>query len=181
MEWGCQALSCVPQRFGTDEAVMRAFESFTMACQLGVHLAMTRHAAHAAGCAPTTTTGAATLSPTVKAFAPSEGALQSTGELARKTALRFCYGVSTVLVSEPVVDALSALKADEEIPAASVRLQREYLEHVGIEANFGCQALSRVPQLFSRDAVIMRAFQVFTSACQLSVNLALVHRAHRKA
>ena len=46
------------------------------------------------------------------------------------------------------------------------------LDHLGIEQDFGCRALGTVPQRFSDDAEVLRAFKTFQTACVLSLKLA---------
>ena len=54
----------------------------------------------------------------------------------------------------------------------SVAWQREMLEHLGIEQDYGCHALSRVPQRFGDDQELMRAFKGFQMACMMSLKKA---------
>lgn len=57
--------------------------------------------------------------------------------------LRFLGGVAEALMRPDIVSALAAAPA-AQMPALSVKLQREYLEHCGVEMDFGCAALSQV-------------------------------------
>ena len=59
----------------------------------------------------------------------------------------------------------------------SVAWQREMLEHLGVEQDFGCHALSRVPQRFGdEDPELMRAFKGFQMACTMSLRKAAAVR-----
>ena len=56
----------------------------------------------------------------------------------------------------------------------AIAWQREYLEHVGIDQNFGCQALGRLPKRFGEDQEVMGKFQQFQKACMYCVQKARI-------
>jgi len=65
-------------------------------------------------------------------FARAAGDLQSSGALSREKVLRFATGIAAVLMSDGTIDYLASLPP-EAMPARCIALQREYLEHCGIE------------------------------------------------
>ena len=63
----------------------------------------------------------------------------------------------------------------------AITWQREYLEHVGIQQDFGCQALARIPKRFGSDKQVLEAFQEFQKACMYCVQKARVTKEVREA
>ena len=105
-------------------------------------------------------------------FAPAEGALQSSGELSKEFVLHFCKETTAMLMGAETIALLVAAEPNKEAPMLSVAWQREMLEHLGIEQDYGCHALSRVPQRFGDDQELMRAFKGFQMACMMSLKKA---------
>ena len=54
----------------------------------------------------------------------------------------------------------------------SVRWQRELLEHHGLQADWGCQALGMAANHFGSDKEVMEALAGFQQACFKSIELA---------
>ena len=50
------------------------------------------------------------------------------------------------------------------------------LEHLGVEQDFGCRALSNVPRRFEGDAEVQRAFKGFQTGCVVSLKKAAAER-----
>eukprot|EP00966_Prymnesium_polylepis_P261824 6048061-Prymnesium_polylepis.1 len=63
----------------------------------------------------------------------------------------------------------------------AITWQREYLEHIGIQQDFGCQALARIPKRFGSDRQVAEAFQEFQKACMYCVQKARVTKEVREA
>ena len=49
--------------------------------------------------------------------------------------------------------------------------QREYLEHCGIEQNFGCSSLARTPMVHKGDTDLIKSFQEFQKVRIASTSL----------
>ncbi|EOD26979.1 hypothetical protein EMIHUDRAFT_443287 [Emiliania huxleyi CCMP1516] len=162
-EHGCKQLSQVPQRFGGDREVLAAFQEFVKACQNSAQAAFLRRAS-----APSADQGAR--------FPPAGGELLSSGPLSRELLLRFLAGVSSALLSGDAVADLASLPP-EAMPARCVALQRQYLEHCGIEQEHGCAELAKVPQQFGGDSEVLGAFRGFQQACRGAVQSAIMTRA----
>jgi len=58
-----------------------------------------------------------------------------------------------------------------------IALQRQYIEHCGIEADFGCRVLAQVLTAHSNDAELLHAFREFTQACRQVVQEAMLIKA----
>lgn len=77
-------------------------------------------------------------------FAPAS-TLQSSGELSRETAHVFLTGIEKILMSDESVQMLVDIPAEDEQTfmkmggMTSIAWQREYLEHCGVQQDFGCQ------------------------------------------
>eukprot|EP00965_Chrysotila_dentata_P112855 3728907-Pleurochrysis_carterae.AAC.1 len=163
MDWGCAALLRVPDRFARDPEVKNAFECFTLACRLSVHRALHLDAdlARSEGMEtstvsqPSQPSKSVTSSPAARSakpakskktlfFEPAEGPLQQEGELSRQSLLRFCDGAAAALLSPRMLSAMAATATVAEAGALCVCAQREFLERVGIEEEFGCRRLGAV-------------------------------------
>ena len=93
--------------------------------------------------------------PGQRRFEAAEGALQLDGELAREFVLRFCKECVAMLMSPESIALLVAAEATREAPSLSVCWQRELLEHLGVEQDFGCRVLSNVPRRFECAAPLL--------------------------
>ena len=63
----------------------------------------------------------------------------------------------------------------------SVTWQRELLEHLGVEMDFGCRALGEVPYRFGEDREVLQQFQAFQMACAQSGQRAMQQCAKQQA
>ena len=113
-------------------------------------------------------------------FAPKEGALQTEGLLSRETTLLFTTKCAEMLLSEQTKTILDKCTSMQEVSTLSVQWQRELLEHVGVEMDFGCKQLGNTPARFPDDKDVLKAFNEFVSACQQSAESA-VKRMQAKA
>ena len=50
------------------------------------------------------------------------------------------------------------------------------LEHLGVEQDYGCRALSNVPRRFEADPEVLRAFKGFQTGCVVSLKKAASER-----
>jgi hypothetical protein len=114
--------------------------------------------------------------PGQRRFEAAEGALQTEGELSRDFVLRFCKEAVAMLMAPESIDLLVAAEAQREAPSLSVCWQREMLEHLGVEQDYGCRALSNVPRRFEGDAEVLRAFKGFQTGCVVSLKKAAGER-----
>jgi len=78
-------------------------------------------------------------------FMRAPGELLSAGELSRELTLRFTNGISEALFNESILAELADYPPDK-VAGRCVELQKEYLEHCGIESGFGCKALALTPK-----------------------------------
>ncbi|KAL1524739.1 hypothetical protein AB1Y20_019622 [Prymnesium parvum] len=126
----------------------------------------------------------------LRRFAPAKGELQTEGDFSREKALEFLTGVKDVLMSEESIKLVAKCPGEgqefmKHAGMLAITWQREYLEHVGVQQDFGCQALNRVPGRFSKDQEVLLAFQDFQKACMYCVQKARISKeveeAQRKA
>ena len=101
--------------------------------------------------------------------------LQSEGELRRELILRFCQDMVRELMSEETIAALAEVPQEKAGPL-SVLWQRQYLESLGVEQEFGCEQLSMTPVRFPDDMEVMRRFKAFQTACAISMQKAMQMR-----
>ena len=163
MDFGCTELSRVPHRFAADPQVLASFQAFQEACQMS----LTRAFARANG-------------ERERRFAPAES-LQSEGKLGREKILEFTSAAVTMLTSEESQALLGKADGPQEAGALSVTWQRELLEHLGVEMNFGCAQLGLASKRFENDAKVMKAMYTFQTTCQTSIQQALLARAQAEA
>lgn len=115
-------------------------------------------------------------SPEQRRFAPKEGgaeALQRTGPLSRDFILTFTKKCVEMLMDEESVELLSQCEGMNEIGQLSVGWQRELLEHLGVEQDYGCRKLGEVPHRFGDDPEVMQNFAKFQQACSQSAQAAM--------
>ena len=103
------------------------------------------------------------------------GTMQTQGKLAKKQAIAFCQGIAKELMSPESLQLLASMSPDLA-KFANIRWQREYLEFCGIEQDFGCQALSNLPNWYGRDEEVARSFKMFQTACGIAMKKAHMMR-----
>ena len=69
----------------------------------------------------------------------------------------------------------------QRIGQLSVTWQRELLEHLGVQMDFGCRALSEIPHRFGSDQELLASFQQFQMACSKSAQLAMQRHSQRES
>ena len=105
-------------------------------------------------------------------FPPKEGEMQRTGVLSREFVLAFTTKCVEVLMNDESLTMLSACSGMQEMGMLSVSWQRELLEHLGVQMDFGCRALGDVPMLFGQDQEVLEKFKSFQQACSDSAQQA---------
>jgi hypothetical protein len=102
--------------------------------------------------------------------------LQADGKMSRAQVLRFSTGIVAELMKEEALQQFAKLP-DDKAGQLSVLWQRQYLQSIGIEQEFGCRQLSLVPMRFKDDQEVQRAFKAFQTACVASIQKAQMLRA----
>jgi hypothetical protein len=166
MDHGCRALGEIPRRFGDDEEVMTAFSAFQQACQNSARKALAARSGSEEG-------------ERKPLRFPPKKKLQTTGPLTREFLLAFSRKCAEVLTSDESIQLLSECPDMRVLSQLSVTWQRELLEHLGVEADHGCQELAMTPRRFGDDAKVMNAFTEFTKSCELSARRALERKRDR--
>mmetsp|Transcript_4975 Transcript_4975/g.12858 ORF Transcript_4975/g.12858 Transcript_4975/m.12858 type:complete len:540 (-) Transcript_4975:355-1974(-) len=120
----------------------------------------------------------------LRRFKPSdiEGGppLQTTGILSREQVIAFCDGCSKFLLEDDSLEILSSVD-ENTMGALSVSWQREYLEHLAIEQDFGCRQLSLVPERYKSDRGVLTSFANFQKACVTSMKTCQLRRQEKAA
>jgi len=163
MDFGCGQLSHVPHRFAADAEVMNAFQAFQQTCQSSLMAAY----------ADDVPTG-------VRRFAPAES-LQKNGKLSREKLLEFTTAAVEMLADDETLAMLGEAGSSQVAGALSVQWQRELLEHLGIEMDFGCGQLGLVGHRFANDSKVLAAMHAFQTSCQAAIQRALMMRAKAEA
>ena len=124
-----------------------------------------------------------TAQPTVtkRRFAPKSGALQTSGELTREQAIAFTTQCAQMLLSDESIAMLARAPSTSAMATLSVSWQRELLEHLGIQMDFGCASLGEVPHRFADDDELLAAFDRFQLACETSAEKAANMAARQRA
>ncbi len=179
MDFGCKRLGEVPQRFDADTEVMEAFKAFQIACQQSAQAAQRQWQIKHGGTG--SENGAPSqqqqtmqaLPPEKRRFPPKPAKqLQTGGKLSRKFILEFTKKCAEMLLSKESIGMLSMCNDMNEVGLLSVRWQRELLEHLGVEMEYGCQALGQTPNRFGNDPEVMLYFKQFQMACAQSAQAA---------
>ncbi|KAG8460574.1 hypothetical protein KFE25_011349 [Diacronema lutheri] len=103
-------------------------------------------------------------------------ALQSSGSLTREQVMRFTTEAARWLLERESIEMLARVDDATRGPL-SVSWQREYLEHLGVEQDFGCRQLALVPERFKGDEGLLKAFAAFQAACMASMKMSAARRA----
>jgi len=104
--------------------------------------------------------------------------LQSSGSLTKDQIMDFFEVVNSLMALEETKAALEKFHKDTQTPPNTlvVEMQRDMLENLGIEKEFGVAKLNTINQDFPNDLDLMKAMQEFAMAAQFAVREAVVGR-----
>jgi len=154
-DFGVESLTNIKINFPSDRQMPMLLMRFAKICQCSVMKAMMPSAR--AGDVP-------------RRFQPAKRLVSTGNVMPKAVILKFFKNCSEMLRSEESAKLLrEAFNRGEDLQKLSIRWQREMIEHLGYEQEFGVNSMMLIPLYYGNDQRLLMEMQLFQQACQRSV------------
>mmetsp|Transcript_22112 Transcript_22112/g.32959 ORF Transcript_22112/g.32959 Transcript_22112/m.32959 type:complete len:480 (-) Transcript_22112:283-1722(-) len=158
-DFGVRSLQSIKVNFPSDKSMPGRLMRFAKVCQCSVMKSMLPYAR---------------AGEVKRRFKPASTLRTSGGVMAKPYILQFFKKCSDMLRSKETKRLFQEAKArGEDLQKLSIRWQREMIEQIGYEQEFGVNSMMLLPLYFPNDRQLMMEMQLFQNICQRAVQNAM--------